>query len=113
MTLTVVPPLHRLVADGVILHKNKPFRKDRRDDDSMGKGKRIISSANDSTLYSFLVDGEETTVAAYFENRYGVKLKYPNMPIIYVDDISKHGGGWYPIEFAYQAFAKAKDNGEG
>jgi hypothetical protein len=113
MTPNYAPPLHRLATDGAILHKNKPFWKDRRDDDSKGKGKRIIVSANDPTLYSFLVDGQETTVAAYFENRYGVKLKYPNMPIIYVDDISKHGGGWYPIEFAYQAFAKSNDNGEG
>jgi hypothetical protein len=76
-------------------------------------GQRIILSANDPTLYSFSVDGQDTTVASYFEDRYGVKLEYPNMPIIYVDDISKHGGGWFPIEFAYQAFAKAKDNNEG
>jgi hypothetical protein len=28
-------------------------------------------------------------------------------------DNSKHQGGWYSIEFAYQAFAKTKDNNKG
>ena len=113
MTLNIASVFINFTADGAILFKNKPFRKDRREDDSRGMGQRIILSANDPTLYSFSVDGQDTSVASYFEDRYGIKLEYPNMPIIYVDDISKHGGGWFPIEFAYQAFAKAKDNNEG
>lgn len=114
MNLNVAPLFSNYFnADGAILYKNKPFRKDRREDDSKGHGQRIILSANNPALYSFTVEGQETTVASYFENRYGIRLKYPSMPIIYVDDISKRGGGWYPIELVYQAFAKAKDNNEG
>ncbi len=30
-----------------------------------------------------------------------------------LNDMSKYGGGWYPIEFVYQTFAKAKDNNKG
>ena len=96
--------------DGVLIYKNKPFRKSKREDDSKGHGKRIISAANNQTMYSFSVEGEELTVASYFDRKFGIKLKYPNLPIIYVDSISKHGGGWFPIEFVYQAFNKSKDN---
>ena len=96
--------------DGVLIYKNKQFRKSKREDDSKGHGKRIISAADDRLLYSFSVEGEELTVASYFDRKFGIKLKYPNLPIIYVDSISKHGGGWYPIEFVYQAFNKSKDN---
>ena len=56
--------------------------------------------------------GQEITVASYFENEHGIKLKYPNMPMIYVDNVSKFGGGWFPIELVYQTFAKSKDNNE-
>ena len=96
--------------DGVLIYKNKQFRKSKREDDSKGHGKRIISAADDRLLYSFSAEGEELTVASYFDRKFGIKLKYPNLPIIYVDSISKHGGGWYPIEFVYQAFNKSKDN---
>ena len=96
--------------DGVLIYMNKPFRRSKREDDSKGHGKRIISAANDRLLYSFSVEGEELTVASYFDRKFGINLKYPNLPIIYVDSISKHGGGWFPIEFVYQAFNKSKDN---
>jgi hypothetical protein len=96
--------------DGVITYKNKPFRKSKREDDSNGYGKRIIAAANKLTLYSFVVEEKEYTVASYFDMKFGIKLQHPDLPIIYVDGISKHGGGWFPIEFVYQAFNKSKDN---
>jgi hypothetical protein len=96
--------------DGAIIYKNKPFRKSKREDDSKGYGERIRLAANDRTLYSFTVEEKEYTVASYFEWKFGIKLKHPDLPIIYVDGISKHGGGWFPIEFVYQAFNKSKDN---
>ena len=34
------------------------------------------------------------------------------MPMIFVDNLSKFGGGWIPIEFVYQTFSKSKDNSE-
>lgn len=96
--------------DGVIMYKNKPFRKSKREDDSKGYGKRIILSANDLSLHSFTVEDKDFTVASYFDWKFGIKLQYPSLPIVYVDGISKHGGGWFPIEFVYQAFNKSKDN---
>jgi hypothetical protein len=93
-----------------IIYKNKPFRKSKREDDSKGYGERIISTANDRKDYYFIVEEKEYTVASYFEWKFGIKLQHPHLPIIYVDGISKHGGGWFPIEFVYQAFNKSKDN---
>lgn len=98
--------------DGVQLYKNKPLRKSKRGDDARGHGERIIWAANDVSLYTFAVDEQEMTVASYFEYKYGIRLQYPCMPIIHVDNVSKFGGGWYPIEFVYQCFAKSKDNSE-
>lgn len=93
------------------LYKNKECRNDNRKDDSCGRGQKIIF--NPERDYTFASkDGQEITVAQHFLNAYGIKLQYPNMPIIFVDNISRHGGGWFPIEFAYQAFTKSKENSE-
>jgi hypothetical protein len=100
------------LAEGDIIYKNKPFRDSRRDDDKRGNGQRIIWAANDPSLYTFTVNGQEMTVASYFESVHGVKLQYPSMPIIHVDNITKFGGGWFPIEVVFQTFAKSKDNTE-
>ena len=75
-------------------------------------GKDIIWAANDPSLYTFAVDGQEMTVAAYFEKEHRITLQYPSMPMIFVDNLSKFGGGWIPIEFVYQTFSKSKDNSE-
>ena len=99
-------------AEGDRLYKNKPFRKSRRTDDEQGTGKDIIWAANDPSLYTFAVDGQEMTVAAYFEKEHRITLQYPSMPMIFVDNLSKFGGGWIPIEFVYQTFSKSKDNSE-
>jgi hypothetical protein len=98
--------------EGDQLYKNKPLRKSKRDDDDRGKGEMVIWAANDASIYTFVVNGQEMTVASYFETCHEIKLQYPCMPIIYVDNISKFGGGWFPIEFLYQSFAKSKDNSE-
>eukprot|EP00571_Detonula_confervacea_P016014 CAMPEP_0172307988 /NCGR_PEP_ID=MMETSP1058-20130122/8723_1 /TAXON_ID=83371 /ORGANISM="Detonula confervacea, Strain CCMP 353" /LENGTH=1152 /DNA_ID=CAMNT_0013020311 /DNA_START=101 /DNA_END=3559 /DNA_ORIENTATION=- len=98
--------------EGSRLYKNKSVRKDRAEDSS-GLGKKIIWSACDEAQYSFEVDGQLMTVASFFKNAYGIILKYPQMPIIYIDNIGRGGrGGWLPIELAYQAFEKSKENNE-
>ena len=96
-----------------MLYKNKACTKET-DPDSRSNGTRIIWSAEDATQYSFKVEenGPDETVASYFEKNHRIILKYPKMPIIFLPRISKYGGGWFPIEFAYQAFAKSKENSE-
>ena len=34
------------------------------------------------------------------------------MSMIYINNICKRGGGWFPIEFGFQAFGKSKENNE-
>jgi hypothetical protein len=75
----------------------------------------IIWAADDPNLHSFPVNrrgngsGDAApppvfqTVAEYFNSKHGVKLKYPKMPIILTREY-----GYYPIEFAFQAFEKVK-----
>ena len=92
------------------MYKDKECRNDNREDSS-GRGEKIIW--NPEKEYTFVPsNGQETTVAQHFFKVYGIKLQYPYMPIVFVDNISRHGGGWFPIEFAYQAFAKSKENNE-
>jgi hypothetical protein len=55
---------------------------------------------------------ETATVASYYLKRYNIKLTYPKMPIIYLPRVSSKGGGWFPIEFIFQAFARSKENNE-
>ena len=75
-------------------------------------GRSIIWSACDENLHSFEHEGQQMTVESYYRARYGFKLQYPHMPLVYVNDIKKKFGGWFPIEFVSQAFAKSKENNE-
>lgn len=83
-----------------------------REDDSRGKGHRILWSACDPHEFSFKHNDQEVTVESFFESQYGIKLKFPHMPILYISNICKRGGGWFPIEFCFQAFSKSKENSE-
>lgn len=44
------------------------------------------------------------SIAQYFDVKYGIKLRYPKLPIVHIGDKN-----WYPIEFLYQAFERTKD----
>ncbi len=80
------------------LFKNKPVRRDSKDESSRGHGQKVIWSACDRALFSFERDGQEVTVDEYFAVQHGIKLEYPNMPIICVSDVRKRGhGSWFPL----------------
>ncbi|KAL7551535.1 hypothetical protein ACHAWF_014721 [Thalassiosira exigua] len=96
---------------GKVLIKNKSVRVDR-EDTSGGSGKKIIWSAEDPGQFTFDYNGEQTTVAQYYQREHGVTLQFPQMPLLYVDNISRRGGGWIPIEFIFQAFTKSRENSE-
>ena len=83
-----------------------------KEDHSEGKGNKILWSADDVHECSFTVKNAQraTTVAEYFRDRYGITLRYPKMPIVYIYKVRKQGGVWLPIEFVFQAFAKSKEN---
>jgi len=46
-------------------------------------------------------------VAEYFEEKYGIKLEYPDLPIIHIGK-----GEWYPLEFFSVAQDKAKGHND-
>ncbi|KAI8820684.1 Piwi domain-containing protein [Fimicolochytrium jonesii] len=46
-----------------------------------------------------LQDGKEVTVASYFEQKYGVKIRYPNLPCFNADK-NKAEPKYIPLEFA-------------
>lgn len=96
--------------DKWVLYKNKSLRRDTRDDNHASNGNKILWSACDPSLYSFEHDGEQCTVASFWESVHGASLKYPHMPIVHVDSGTRHKGIWLPIEFLYQAFTKSKEN---
>ena len=54
----------------------------------------------------------DRTVADFFNSQYANRLKFPHMPIIYINNICKRGGGWFSIEFGFQAFGESKENNE-
>ena len=75
------------------LYKNKSMVVDK-DDNSAGRGSKIFWSADDATAYSFTVKEEGGTervytVAEFFLNKYGIKLKYPKMPIVHLNSVSE------------------------
>lgn len=88
----------------VKVRRNKKLRTD-------PKHGEIIWGANDPSLYSFeerkrVDDGSPKkiyTVYSYNEERYGIKLKYPCMPIVFLGN-----NEWFPIEFLSQSFGKMK-----
>ena len=52
------------------------------------------------------------TVASYYLEAYGIRLRYPKMPLIKVGRIRIRGQFtdlWFPIEFFTQAFGKTRD----
>jgi len=93
--------------------KNKCMQKEKimkgRNEHSVGIGSSIIWDASDPNQYSFPYTkyGEETsrqmTVPAYFMERYGLRLQYPHMPLVYLGNAE-----WFPIEFLFQGYAKMK-----
>jgi len=63
----------------------------------------ILWASNDPHQYSFEASPYGTcTVYSYFQSRYGIKLRYENMPIVF----TKYG--WYPVELLFQSFAIMK-----
>ena len=83
-----------------------------KEDDSEGKGNTILWSADDVNEYSFTVKNTErtTTVAEFFKDRYGITLRYPKMPIVYIYKVRNQCGVWLPIELVSQAYSKSKEN---
>ena len=103
------------------------------------RAKEIKWACNDPNEYSFtvpgqaqgqdqppaLVEGEEAaadappppppvthTPASYYYEKYGIRLRYPNMPVVKID--RKRRGNtffdeWFPIEFLSQEFGKTRD----
>jgi hypothetical protein len=41
------------------------------------------------------------TIASYYHDVYGIRLRYPKMPIVFIGKKE-----WYPMEFLTQALAK-------
>ena len=84
----------------IVRGKNKSLKPDRNED-----SRRIIW---DPHSYSFAVgsddDAPKFTVERYYRERYGIQLQHPKMPIVHVGR-----GNWFPVEFLYQAYGKAKD----
>lgn len=62
-------------------HKSKP------------KGIFDISKSETANNYKFEVDGKQTSVAKYFEDRYKMKIKYPDAPLIHLG-----GSNYIPME---------------
>ena len=72
-----------------------------------------------------LVEGEEAaadappppppvthTVASYFYENYGIRLRYPKMPLIKTGRVKTRDGfvdEWFPLEFLSQEFGKTRD----
>jgi hypothetical protein len=75
---------------------------------------QIAWAADNPDMFSFSLDKDDTeiplenqrkyTVAAYYYEKKGIKLKFPHLPIICMGR-----DGFFPIEFVYQAFSKKKD----
>ena len=52
------------------------------------------------------------TVASYFYENYGIRLRYPKMPLIKTGRVKTRNGfvdEWFPIEFISQEFGKTRD----
>ena len=103
------------------------------------RAKEIKWACNDPNEHSFtvpgqaqgqdqppaLVEGEEAaadappppppvthTAASYFYEKYGIRLRYPNMPLIKTGRFRTRDGfvdEWFPIEFLSQEFGKTRD----
>ena len=89
----------------VVVKTNKLLREDTE------KHCSVIWSACNPDLHSFEFEdrkngGEKktVTVAEYFLIRYGKKLKYPEMPLVFLGNKE-----WFPIEFLFQSFSKMRD----
>jgi hypothetical protein len=105
-------------SDSQIQRSLKRVKKNLKIKPDVTRGKAsILWVADDPDVYSFTrsenshdenkTDEEEPailSVAQYFEQRHGVRLRYPKLPIVHVGDKN-----WYPIEFMYQAFERTKD----
>jgi len=52
-------------------------------------------------------DARNVTVEEYFQERYGIRLNFPRMPLIHTKIRGR--SNWIPIEFLWQSFGKAKD----
>jgi hypothetical protein len=101
----------------ILVRPNKKMSRPRE-----GGGSEIYWSAGDPSEYSFVltprvkkkpegeagVKHEESstaeepqgvmhTVKSYFESAYKIRLKYPNMPIVHINNF-----GYYPVEMLYQ-----------
>jgi len=89
--------------------RNQKMSRDTKNKDSKSFNRSIIWGADDVNLHSFdYVAGPDQqaikiTVAEYFWKRYGIKLRYPRMPLV---SIGKRE--WFPVEFLFQAFGKMK-----
>eukprot|EP00588_Corethron_pennatum_P003372 CAMPEP_0194288282 /NCGR_PEP_ID=MMETSP0169-20130528/36486_1 /TAXON_ID=218684 /ORGANISM="Corethron pennatum, Strain L29A3" /LENGTH=864 /DNA_ID=CAMNT_0039035237 /DNA_START=14 /DNA_END=2608 /DNA_ORIENTATION=+ len=50
------------------------------------------------------------TVASYFLEKYGIRLKYPKMPIVCTGKGPGNIIEWFPIEFLFQSFGEMKNS---
>ena len=122
-TLILVGMKARDKTDDQIEDSLTKVRKNRkvRQDQSRDGAPFIIWGADDENLHKFILhdksseeDGEKKeeeeqkeqkvlTVQRYFKERWGLNLKFPKMPIVFVGM-----NEWYPIEFIFQRFGKMK-----
>ena len=82
------------------------------------RGVGILWSACDDSVYFFEQkprkgEPEDTpvirhTIASYFEAAYGIRLKFPHMPIVFIGKKE-----WYPMEFIFQAQSKTSGANNG
>lgn len=111
------------------VRRNKKILESKEKADKGAEFTSIIWSADDLAEHSFLITpydtnkrasiGDESdekqakteeqpekkhTVSSYFLDKYGKKLRYPEMPCVYTGR-----NEWCPVEFVCQAFGKAKD----
>ena len=93
-----------------MFRRNTKMRKNKRMLEDKKINQRIIWGADDPELYSFdreSPDGGKPTVmtvARYFYEAHGIKLKYPRMPMVFLGKKE-----WFPIELLSQAFGKMRD----
>jgi hypothetical protein len=97
--------------DAEIERSNIKVRRNKRVREDQNVQMKIIWGADDERLYSFEerkreddgVPPKKYTVYSYNKERYGITLRYPKMPIVFLGNKE-----WFPVEFLFQSFGKIK-----
>jgi hypothetical protein len=98
-------------SDAEIERSNIKVRRNKRVREDQNIKMKIVWGADDENLYSFLerkreddgVPPKKYTVYSYNKERYGITLRYPKMPIVFLGNKE-----WFPIEFLFQSFGKMR-----